>query len=292
MKLLNPGPVSLTPRVRNALSEVDLCHREPEFAELGREVISRLARVYAEASAAYVPVVLTGSGTAAVEAMLGILDRAIEQVIVIANGVYGDRIVAMLEAQSKPHEVVRSRGTKASISKKRLFCSKRAASARSSRCITRPRRVGSTRSPSSEKMCRAFGVPLYLDAVSSFGRETIRFDDWNLGACAATANKCLHGAPGVSFVLARRSAFESPRSAPSSVYLDLHRYEKEQRTATLPSHKRYTFSVRFARRWPSSRRPADGKRDMRDTSRSRISFASVSEGSASRPFWTRTARPS
>jgi 2-aminoethylphosphonate-pyruvate transaminase len=32
--LLNPGPVSLSERVRKALLRPDICHREAEFSEL------------------------------------------------------------------------------------------------------------------------------------------------------------------------------------------------------------------------------------------------------------------
>ena len=65
-KLLNPGPVSMTERVRAALASADVCHREPEFKELVGRVRERLGAVYAEKS--YTPVLLGGSGTAAVEA--------------------------------------------------------------------------------------------------------------------------------------------------------------------------------------------------------------------------------
>ena len=44
MRLLNPGPVTLTERVRAALSRKDLCHREPEFAELIHPDASALLR--------------------------------------------------------------------------------------------------------------------------------------------------------------------------------------------------------------------------------------------------------
>jgi aspartate aminotransferase-like enzyme len=70
--LLNPGPVTLTDRVRGALAASDVCHREREFAELTLDVKRRLETVYAGASS-YEAVLLTGSGTAAVEAMFGSL---------------------------------------------------------------------------------------------------------------------------------------------------------------------------------------------------------------------------
>src|SRR5262249_20220730 len=78
-------------------------------------------------------------------------------------------------------------------------------------------------------LCRQRGVALLLDAVSSFGGEPIDFREWNLEACASTANKCLHGVPGICFVLVRRGALEGRPSGACSVYLDLHRNYQEQR---------------------------------------------------------------
>ena len=41
-RLLNPGPVTLTSRVRAALTRQDLCHREPEFSALQLDVRARI----------------------------------------------------------------------------------------------------------------------------------------------------------------------------------------------------------------------------------------------------------
>ena len=103
--LLNPGPVTLTERVRNALSRDDWCHREPEFAALTREINTELARVYADMADDYSAVMLTGSGTAAVEAMLASFapDAGNGVTLVLANGVYGERMANMLNAHRKPN---------------------------------------------------------------------------------------------------------------------------------------------------------------------------------------------
>jgi 2-aminoethylphosphonate-pyruvate transaminase len=70
-------------------------------------------------------------------------------------------------------------------------------------------------------LCRQRGVQLLVDAVSSFGAEPLAFDHDALAATAAAANKCLHGVPGVSFVIVRRRALE--RAASRTYYLDLVR---------------------------------------------------------------------
>jgi 2-aminoethylphosphonate-pyruvate transaminase len=83
-------------------------------------------------------------------------------------------------------------------------------------------------------LCRAAGVPLLLDAVSSFGAESIDWSGWHVGAVASTANKCLHGVPGVAFVIADRALLHARRGSAPSVYLDLQRYHAEQVTGDSP----------------------------------------------------------
>jgi 2-aminoethylphosphonate-pyruvate transaminase len=69
MLLLNPGPVTLTERVRRSLLQPDLCHRESEFFDLQDEARRRLLAVYDLDPATWTAVLITGSGTAAVESM-------------------------------------------------------------------------------------------------------------------------------------------------------------------------------------------------------------------------------
>ena len=70
MILLNPGPVNLSDRVRKALLNPDLCHREGEFSQLQTRIRQQLLEVYNLAPEKWASVLLTGSGTSAVEAMI------------------------------------------------------------------------------------------------------------------------------------------------------------------------------------------------------------------------------
>lgn len=221
MKLLNPGPVTLTERVRAALQQPDLCHREPEFFEMQRRIRDGLTAVYG-CSDEYASVLMTGSGTAAVEAMVGSLVGPGEKpALVIANGVYGERMAAMLQRHGRNYEVVNSAWTEPMDL---AAVSERIADASCVLAVHHETTTGRLNDLGSlGELCRRSQVPLLLDAVSSFGGEEIQFEEWNLQACAATANKCLHGVPGVSFVVARRSALEAPGHSPA-LYLDLQNY--------------------------------------------------------------------
>src|SRR5512134_2222446 len=104
--LLNPGPVTLTERVRAALTRGDWCHREPEFAALMQEINARLVQVHPALSAGYSAATLAASGTGAVEAMLAAFAPEGVATLVVENGVYGERMTRMLEAHRRPHQAL------------------------------------------------------------------------------------------------------------------------------------------------------------------------------------------
>ncbi len=245
-KLLNPGPVTLSDRVRSALLGEDLCHREPEFAALQNEIRERLIAVYPQSSINFTAVLLAGSGTAAVEAMVGSFVPRDGEALIVANGVYGERMAAMLRAQGKIAHVAGAEWTEPMNleSVERILAEERGVThVLAVHHETTTGRLNDL--PALGAICRRYGVALLLDCVSSFGAEEIDFEDWNLEACAATANKCLHGAPGVSFVLARKSALENRQSGATSLYLDLFRYYAEQSKGstpfTMPAHLCYAL---------------------------------------------------
>jgi 2-aminoethylphosphonate-pyruvate transaminase len=75
-------------------------------------------------------------------------------------------------------------------------------------------------------LAEARGVQLLVDGVSSFGAEALPFEHPGLSAVSAAANKCLHGVPGASFVIARRSALA--QAVARTYYLDLGRLARHQ----------------------------------------------------------------
>jgi 2-aminoethylphosphonate-pyruvate transaminase len=217
--LLNPGPVTLTDRVRAALTGGDWCHREAEFATLLQDVNRRLVHVHPGMADAFRAVTLAGSGTGGVEAMLATFAPDAHSTLVVANGVYGERMARMLEAHGKPLRVVGHAWTDAiddpAITHLAVVHHE-----------TTTGRLNDLAALGS--LCRERQVTLLLDAVSSFGAELIDADAWNVGALAGTANKCLHGVAGLSFVLARDTLWSAPAWRSGSVYLDLRAYYGSQ----------------------------------------------------------------
>src|SRR6185437_7714796 len=221
MRLLNPGPVTLTERVRRSLLQPDLCHRESEFFDLQEEVRRRLLAVYGLDPAQWTAVLLSASGTGAVESMVASVVPGDGRVLNVENGVYGERIAQICAQYRIPcQRLVGDWMQPVDVTALESL-------ARQERCThlavihheTTTGRLNDLRRLS--ELCRAHGLGLILDGVSSFGAEELDFRDPSLCAVAATANKCLHGVPGVSFVIVRRAALEKAHSR--TFYLDLGR---------------------------------------------------------------------
>ena len=227
MILLNPGPVTLSPEVRQALSGPDLCHRESEFADLQASIRDSLLRVYGLSDDAWAAVLLAGSSTAAVEAMLTSLVPRDGRLLVIENGVYGERMTAIAHAHGIEHRAL-AHPWESQLEIKGIEELLNAQPELSHIGVAHHETTTGRLNELAAlgELCRARGVHLLVDAVSSFGAEPIDFEQPGIAACAATANKCLHGAPGVSFVIARREQLSAGTAR--SVYLDLANYCREQ----------------------------------------------------------------
>lgn len=243
MLLLNPGPVTLSKRVRQALHREDICHREMEFAILTQDIKSRLNRVYPDTTDKFESVLLTGSGTCAVEAMLSSLIPVKGKGLVVSNGVYGERMAAMLATHGKPFIQIKADWT-APIDlnrvERQLASDNNISQVLSVHHETTTGRLNDI--ATLGQLCKTYNKPLLLDAVSSFGGEYIDWQNWSLGAVAGTANKCLHSVPGMAFVLVDKTRLREGRSHSNSLYLDLFKYYQEQQRGFSP----FTQAVQVA----------------------------------------------
>jgi 2-aminoethylphosphonate-pyruvate transaminase len=234
MILLNPGPVNLSERVRTALLGPDLCHREAEFADLQDEIRERLLAVYGLDPKSWAAVLLSGSGTAAMEAMASSLVPAQGKLLVIENGVYGERLSKIAQIHGITHVALHySWGAEIDIKKleQALKADSTITHVAAVHHETTTGRLNDLAAIGT--LCRQYRIQLLVDGVSSFGAEALAFEDWGINALAATANKCLHGAPGAAFVIVRRDSL-SMLPLQRSLYLDLTTYCREQERRSTP----------------------------------------------------------
>ena len=229
--LLNPGPVVLSKRVREALLKPDLCHREIEFVELQNNIRNNLLGVYKLSSEKWASVIFTGSGTSAMESMITSLVPIHGKLLVIENGVYGERLTKIAKIHNIDHVVLHHEWEE-EINLSNLNNELQYHKEISHVAVVHHETTTGRLNDIAEiaNICKKHkNVSLLVDAVSSFGAEELKFDEWNIAACASTANKCLHGVPGVSFVITSRNAISPMAATPArTLYLNLIGYLNAQ----------------------------------------------------------------
>ncbi|HEY3730692.1 MAG TPA: 2-aminoethylphosphonate aminotransferase [Steroidobacteraceae bacterium] len=236
MLLLNPGPVTVSERVRGSLAQPDLCHRESEFFDLQDEARARLLAVYGLDAGQWSAVLMTASGTGAVESMMASLVPRMGRVLVVDNGVYGERIAQICAQYQIAHERLTGEWLAApDVAAIRTRLQGAPAGTRFTHLAIVHHETTTGRlndlQPLSQ-LCAEQGAQLLVDGVSSFGAERIDFTDPTLTAVAGTANKCLHGVPGIAFVIVRASSLATAESR--TYYLDLARLARAQQQRNTP----------------------------------------------------------
>ncbi|MFR6185475.1 MAG: aminotransferase class V-fold PLP-dependent enzyme [Lawsonibacter sp.] len=71
------------------------------------------------------------------------------------------------------------------------------------------------------KVVRDAGRTFIVDAMSSFGGVDIPVADWGIDFLVSSANKCIQGVPGFSFILCRRDKLLASEGKARSLSLDL-----------------------------------------------------------------------
>ena len=235
MILLNPGPVNVSPRVTAAMSRGDLCHREPEFQQLLDSVRTKLVRALAP-DGDWVAVPLTGSGTLALEAGVTSVVSSGRRMLVVVNGVYGERILEMAQTHGIATVVVRSdwgRPPDLAAVENAL----RADPGIEVVALVHHETTTGLLNPVEAvgRITRAHGRVLFVDAISGLAGDTLRLDEWGVGVCVGVANKCVQGIPGIGFVLEKRGEMQRMEEIPPrSVYMHLPRHFAAHEKHTVP----------------------------------------------------------
>ncbi len=233
--LLNPGPANTSRSVREALVTPDLCHREPEFFEVMRECREGLVRL-AGCADRFAAVLFTGSGTAAVEAAVASAVPPGRALLVVNNGVYGDRLARIARAHGIPAEVL-TYGITTPVPPADVARALAARPEISHVAVVHHETTTGLLNPVGEvaRVAAAAGRRVVIDAMSSLFGEPLQVDAEGVDLVTASANKCLQGIPGISFVLGRRAALDAlAGQLPRSVYLDLHQHYVAQERDNTP----------------------------------------------------------
>jgi 2-aminoethylphosphonate-pyruvate transaminase len=234
--LLNPGPGTTSDAVKRALVVADICPREAEFARVVAQVRRDLLAVAGAEESADTAVLIAGPGTAAMEAAIGSLVPAGGRLLVVDNGAYGERAGQIAAALGVPVEVWRLPWTERPSQVEFAARLDGPAGRFSHAFWVHHETTTGMLNPLAElaRECRARGVVSMVDMMSSFAGVPWRKRDSAVDFVIGSANKCLQGMPGVSFVIGPGALIAASAATGRGYALNLARHERSLASGQFP----------------------------------------------------------
>jgi len=219
--LLTPGPLTTSLSVKQAMLH-DWGSRDAKFLAINTRMRSRLvAMIGGEEAFTCVP--MQGSGTFAVEAMIGAFVPPAGKLLVLINGAYGKRIARICEYYKRATAVLEWPEDQP-VDPVRVAKALAEDPAISHVAVVHCETTSGVLNPIAEvaRVVAAAGRRLLIDAMSAFGALALSSKDVPFDAVAASSNKCIEGVPGLGFVLARVDALKQCQGNAPSLSLDLY----------------------------------------------------------------------
>ncbi|MFZ0367229.1 MAG: alanine--glyoxylate aminotransferase family protein [Nitrososphaeraceae archaeon] len=221
-----PGPTNVPNRVINAMLTPMINHRSDDFRKLYKDIINKTQTVFETENDV---VVLTTSGTGAVETSVINLIKRDDVVIIPVNGEFSTRLADLIDnyggktirinshyGQNPPIEKIEEAFEKNSNIKALYVVYNETSTGTTLRNLSK---LGD--------ICKAHGAYFVVDAVSILGGDELPVDKWNVDICFTATQKALAAPPGIAPISiskeAKKYMIENP---PPSQYLNLKRYFK------------------------------------------------------------------
>ena len=221
-KLLTPGPLTTTETVKKEML-VDHCTWDDDYKQITQWIRKNLLELAGADEKEYTVVLMQGSGTFGVESVLTSAVPEDGCLLIAANGSYGLRMgeiaahagISQMVYETE-YDQIPDAGTVARILEENPQ-------------ITHVSMVHSETTSgilndieSVSRVVKAAGRTMIVDAMSSFGGMEIPVGEWGIDFIISSANKCIQGVPGFSFIICRRDALEACRGRARSLSLDLY----------------------------------------------------------------------
>ncbi len=246
-KLLTPGPLTTSEAVKNEMI-VDHCTWDNDYKQITQEIRSELLKLAKVSEQEYTAVLMQGSGTFGVESVIISSVGENEKILIITNGSYGKRMVQIASQAKIKHEVYDCHYNE------RPSANKVAEILANDKSITHVAIVHCETTSgilndiaSVAKVVKAAGCTYIVDAMSSFGGVDISVKELEIDFLISSANKCIQGVPGFSFIICKKAAIENCKEKSPSLSLDLYEQwlemDKEGKWRfTSPTHVVLAFS--------------------------------------------------
>ena len=221
--LLTPGPLTTSETVKEAMLS-DWCTWDEDYnvgiVEVIRKDLVALATQHPED---YTAVLMQGSGTYCVEAVLGCTVRPSDKLLILSNGAYGNRMGIIADRQGLAYDMVAFEETMAvdpAVVERYLSQHGEVTHVAFVHCET----TTGILNPLADlaRIVKAHGKKLIVDAMSSFGGIPLDVEQLGIDFLISSANKCIQGVPGFGFIIARRSELQACKGVSRSLSLDIY----------------------------------------------------------------------
>ena len=253
-----PGPTPLPLEVREAQSAPMIDHRGTEFGEMQREISGGIAGLIGTREEV---LLLTGSGTGAMEAAIVNVLSPGDRVLAVTIGAFGDRfakIAGAFAAAVDRFEVPWGQAAEPAA----LAAHLAANPAYRAVLITHNETSTGVTNPLQALAGVVRGAPgdplLVVDGISGLGAMPFEMDAWGIDLVISASQKAFMGSPGIAIAALSQRAWEAAEAATMPrVYWDL----REARTWAAKGQTPWTpaVSVLFGLRVGVRRLTAEGR---------------------------------
>jgi 2-aminoethylphosphonate-pyruvate transaminase len=219
--LLTPGPLTTSLTVKQAMLH-DYGSRDAKFIDINAHILERLVDIV-NGAGNYVSVPLQGSGTFVVEAMIGNFVPADGKLLILINGAYGKRIAKICDYYKREY-LIHETAEDVPVDTAKLDTTLDADATISHVVVVHCETTSGILNPIKEvaAIVARHQRSLLIDSMSAFGALPLDATEIVFDAVVASSNKCLEGAPGMGFCIARESALEKTAGNSPSLVLDLY----------------------------------------------------------------------
>jgi 2-aminoethylphosphonate-pyruvate transaminase len=219
--LLTPGPLTTSATVKQAMLH-DYGSRDDYFIDLNARVLDRLVAIV-NGEGTHVAVPLQGSGTFVVEAMIGCFVPTTGKLLLCINGAYGKRIAKICDYYKRQY-VVQESAEDQPVDPVLIDKTLESDDDITHVAVVHTETTSGILNPIEKisAVVEKHDRGLLIDSMSAFGAMPLDAKEIRFDAVVASSNKCLEGAPGLGFCIAREEALSQTQGNSPSLSLDLY----------------------------------------------------------------------
>lgn len=219
--LFTPGPLTTSLTVKQAMLR-DFGSRDYEFITVVKQIREKLVALAGAGNDEYTAVLMQGSGTFGLEAVVSSTVPPDGKLMVIINGAYGKRlakIASVLKIETAQLEFAENETPDI----ERIRAALESDSAITNVVVVHCETTTGIMNPIEEigAVVKEAGAKYFVDAMSSFGAVPVDLAGCNIDYLVSSANKCIEGVPGFSFILAKIDSLKETAGYARSMSLDI-----------------------------------------------------------------------